>query len=72
MSAADLQTAALSFSVELQSFGRVEERALGGHEADDPVTLGNREEYVQLYLSWALQDSVEPQFKVGTADTVKR
>lgn len=65
MSSEDLQAAALTFSFEVQCFGHTEERPLGEHDVDEPVTLDNKEEYVRLYLKWILEDSIEPQFRVG-------
>lgn len=65
MTPAELAAASLTFSVQVRCFGHVEERALGKHEMDEPVTLENREEYVKLHLEWLLKDSVEAQFGVS-------
>ena len=56
---ADLAT---FFSVEEENFGELQTHELKPGGSDVPVTNSNRQEYVELYTQWVLQDSVQTQF----------
>ena len=56
---ADLAT---SFSVEEDIFGELQTHELKPNGSDIPVTNSNRQEYVELYTQWVLQDSIQSQF----------
>lgn len=53
---------ALSFSVEEDHFGEVQTHDLKPGGSSIPVTSSNRQEYVDLYTHWVLQESVQTQF----------
>ena len=56
---ADLAT---SFSIEEDNFGEVQTRDLKPDGSNIPVTNSNRQEYVDLYTHWVMQESVQAQF----------
>lgn len=56
---ADLAT---SFSIEEDNFGELQTRDLKPDGRNIPVTNNNRQEYVDLYTHWVMQESVQAQF----------
>lgn len=53
---------ALTFSFEEDHFGEVQTNELKPGGSQMPVTNSNRQEYVDLYTHWVLQESVQTQF----------
>jgi len=53
----------LHFSVEVERFGELITVPLGDHSNDETVIETNRAEYVELYLDWYLNKSIENPFK---------
>lgn len=56
---ADLGT---SFCVEEEIFGELQAHELKPGGCNIAVTNSNRQEYVELYTKWVLEDSVQTQF----------
>ena len=56
---ADLTT---FFAVEEEVFGEMQTHELKPGGSNLPVTSGNKQEYVELYTQWVLQESVQSQF----------
>uniref|UniRef100_A0A0G4F3Q5 HECT-type E3 ubiquitin transferase n=1 Tax=Chromera velia CCMP2878 TaxID=1169474 RepID=A0A0G4F3Q5_9ALVE len=59
----ELEDASLTFSVEVERFGVVEEKELVPGGSERAVTLDNVCEYIDLYTDWLLNKSIQPQFK---------
>ena len=53
---------ATTFSIEEDNFGELQTRDLKPGGSNIPVTNSNRQEYVDLYTHWLLQESVQAQF----------
>lgn len=53
---------AATFSVEEDNFGELQTRELKRDGSNVAVTNSNRQEYVDLYTHWVLQESVQAQF----------
>ena len=53
---------AATFSVEEEIFGEVQTHELKPGGSSIAVTNSNRQEYVDLYTSWVLQESIHRQF----------
>lgn len=53
---------ATTFSIEEDNFGELQTRDLKPDGSNIPVTNSNRQEYVDLYTHWLLQESVQAQF----------
>ncbi len=53
---------ATTFSVEEDNFGELKTRELKPGGSNIAVTNSNRQEYVDLYTKWVLQDSIPTQF----------
>lgn len=51
------------FDAEFEAFGEIKHRELIPGGANIPVTGENRQEYVQAYTKWVLDDSISRQFK---------
>ncbi|KAK9831792.1 hypothetical protein WJX74_009408 [Apatococcus lobatus] len=58
----DVESLALSFDVEYDNFGMLETHELKAGGSSIPVTNLNRVEYVDLYVQWHLQQSIDHQF----------
>lgn len=56
------ETFSLNFAITYDYFGAVETHELLPKGAETPVTNTNRQEYVSLYVSYLLEESVEQQF----------
>ena len=52
----------LTFSIEEEHFGELQTRELKPGGSAMAVTNTNRQEYVDLYTHWVLQESVHTQF----------
>ncbi|KAL3150237.1 hypothetical protein ABBQ32_000095 [Trebouxia sp. C0010 RCD-2024] len=57
---------ALTFSIEEDHFGELQTHELKPGGSNMPVTNSNRQEYVDLYTHWLLQESVQTQFTAFT------
>eukprot|EP00210_Caulerpa_lentillifera_P006699 g6401.t1 len=56
-------TLSMTFEVEYESFGEMCTRELKPSGTSIPVTKENREEYVELYTKYILEDSIHNQFE---------
>ena len=52
-----------SFSIEEENFGELVAHELKPAGSEVPVTNSNRQEYVDLYTQWVLEDSISKQFE---------
>lgn len=60
----EVESASLTFSIDISSFGTIETIALTpDYSPEEPVTVENRVAYVTAYLDWVLNRSIDQQFQ---------
>jgi hypothetical protein len=57
------ETFCRSFTVDTEAFGEIIPHDLRENGADIPVTNDNRAEYVELYIDWYLNKSIDKMFE---------
>ena len=53
----------LTFEVNVGEYGKITSKELVSNGSDVSVTNENREEFVQLYLDWLLNSSIDERFR---------